>query len=110
MKQFKLKGNIMNIKKMINKNWEKNVLYLLIALIAFSFSLFKWNSQIWIAAWIAPVFLLRFTRNNKWASSVIFGFLVLLISYLIGFLPAFASFNLDSDIKNTIISPTIDHS
>ena len=72
---------------MIKKNWILNVLYLVITLIAFSLSMFKTDNPIWIAAWIAPVFLIRFMRNSKWALAVILGFITLQIASFIGLLP-----------------------
>ena len=72
---------------MLKKKWIPNGLYLVIALIAFSFSMFKMDNPVWIAAWIAPVFLIRFMRDNKWAFAVISGFIVLQIASFIGLLP-----------------------
>ena len=75
---------------MIKKKWILNGLYLVITLIAFSLSMFKMNNPVWIAAWIAPVFLIRFMRNNKWVFAVIVGFITLQIAVFIGVLPLFA--------------------
>jgi apolipoprotein N-acyltransferase len=72
---------------MVKKNWIPNGLYLVVTLVAFSFSIFKTDNPIWIAAWIAPVFLIRFMRNSKWAPAVISGFITLLIASFIGLLP-----------------------
>jgi apolipoprotein N-acyltransferase len=71
----------------IKKKWILNGLYLVITLIAFSLSMFKMDNPVWIAAWIAPVFLIRFMRNNKWVFSIILGFIVLQIASFISFLP-----------------------
>jgi apolipoprotein N-acyltransferase len=64
-----------------------NGLYLVITLIAFSLSMFKMDSPVWIAAWMAPVFLIRFIRDSKWVSAVIVGFLALQIAVFIAILP-----------------------
>lgn len=56
---------------MIKKKFILNGLYLVIALIAFSLSFFKTDNQVWIAAWIAPVLLIRFMRTNKWVFAVV---------------------------------------
>jgi apolipoprotein N-acyltransferase len=72
---------------MIKKKWILNGLYLGITLIAFSLSMFKMDNPVWIAAWIAPVFLIRFMRNNKWVFAVISGFIILQIAVFAGILP-----------------------
>lgn len=86
----------MNQKKKV-LNW----LYLVIALIAFSVSLFKWDNQVWIAAWIAPAVLMRLMRQNKWDWAVFQGFAVLLIAYIIGTYPVFESMNGESGGENS---------
>ena len=72
---------------MFKKKWLLSSIHLIIALIAFSFSIFKLNYPIWFAAWIAPVFLIRFIRKSKWIYAVVFSFLVLQISLFIGLIP-----------------------
>ncbi|MBN2531787.1 MAG: carbon-nitrogen hydrolase family protein [Spirochaetales bacterium] len=72
---------------MNKKEWIRNGLYLVVAFIAFSLSLFKFDNPVWITAWIAPVFLLRFMRNSKWILAVISGYIVLQIAVFTGILP-----------------------
>jgi apolipoprotein N-acyltransferase len=72
---------------MNKKKWILNGLYPIITLLAFSLSIFTLDNPVWIAAWIAPVFLIRFMRNSAWIPAVIFGFIVLQAASLIGFLP-----------------------
>ncbi|MBN1799732.1 MAG: carbon-nitrogen hydrolase family protein [Spirochaetales bacterium] len=72
---------------MNTKKWLYNGIYLAITLVAFSFSLFKFDNPVWIAAWIAPVFLIRFMRNSKWIFAVITGFVTLQLSIFIGLMP-----------------------
>lgn len=62
-------------------------IYLSITVIAFSLSMFKFDNPIWIAAWIAPVFLIRFMRCSKWIPAVVVGFLTLQTSVFIAMLP-----------------------
>jgi apolipoprotein N-acyltransferase len=69
------------------KKWLLNGLYLGISLLAFSLSMFKTDNPVWIAAWIAPVFFVRFMRDNKWLCAVIAGFLVLQTAVVIGLIP-----------------------
>jgi apolipoprotein N-acyltransferase len=69
------------------KKWILNGLYLVITLTAFSLSMFKMDNPVWIAAWIAPVFLIRFMRNSKWVPVVVAGFLVLQMAVFIAMLP-----------------------
>jgi hypothetical protein len=45
---------------MNKKIWILNGLYIVITLVAFSLSMFKFNNPVWIAAWIAPVFFNAF--------------------------------------------------
>ena len=73
--------NVFRNKKLIN------AIYLIIALIAFSLSIFKTDNPIWIAAWIAPIFLIRFMRNTKWPFAILFSFLTLQIASFIGSIP-----------------------
>ena len=75
------------MKKIIKNKRLVNAIYLVITVIAFSLSIFKTDSPIWIAAWIAPIFLLRFMRDNKWSLSIILGFIVLQIASFIGLIP-----------------------
>lgn len=63
------------IHKILKNKWLINAIYLIIALIAFSLSIFKTDSPVWIAVWIAPVFLIRFVRGNKWSLAVVLGFI-----------------------------------
>ena len=72
---------------MIKKKWILNVLYLAITLTAFSISSFRMNNPVWIAAWIAPVFMIRFIRSNKWVLAVVSAFIVLQIAVFAGILP-----------------------
>lgn len=75
------------MKKIIKNKRLVDAIYLVITVIAFSLSIFKTDSPIWIAAWIAPIFLLRFMRDNKWSLSIILGFIVLQIASFIGLIP-----------------------
>jgi len=75
------------MKKILKNKWLINAIYLIITLTAFSLSIFKTDSPVWIAAWIAPIFLLRFMRNNKWSLAVVLGFIILQIAYFIGLIP-----------------------
>jgi apolipoprotein N-acyltransferase len=75
---------------MIKKKWILNVLYLIITLIAFSLSVFKMDNPIGIAAWIAPIFLIRFMRSSKSIYAVVSGFFVLQTAVFIGILPMMA--------------------
>jgi apolipoprotein N-acyltransferase len=69
------------------KKWILNGLYLVITLIAFSLSMLKMDNPVWIAAWIAPVFLIRFMRNSNWVPAVVVGFLVLQMAVFMAMLP-----------------------
>ena len=69
------------------KKWITNGLYFIVTLIAFSLSVFKLNNPVWIAAWIAPVFLIRFMRNNKWIFGIISSYLILQTAVFIGIIP-----------------------
>lgn len=60
------------------------------AVIAFAISLFAFSHPVWIAAWIAPVLLMRFIRGNRWIVSIIAGFLVLQTANMIGMVPFLA--------------------
>jgi hypothetical protein len=55
--------------------------------------MFKMDNPVWIAAWIAPVLLIRFMRNSKWIYAVISGFIVLQIARFIGLLPLMTMVN-----------------
>ena len=72
---------------MTTKKWMNNGLYLVIATAAFSLSVFRLDSSIWIAAWIAPVFLIRFMRTSRWVAAVVLGYVALQIAYLLGSWP-----------------------
>jgi apolipoprotein N-acyltransferase len=74
---------------MTGKKWLLDGLYLVIATAAFSLSAFRLDSAIWIAAWIAPVFLIRFIRTSRWVPAVILGFVVLQLSLALGSWPLF---------------------
>jgi apolipoprotein N-acyltransferase len=74
---------------MNRKKWILSGLYLGVSLAAFSLSTFKIDNPIWIAGWIAPVFLIRFMRDNKWALSIVLCFLTLQIASIIGAIPRF---------------------
>ncbi len=65
---------------MKTKNTISSILLLLIGGIGITLTGINWN--IGLAAWLAPVFLLRYTRNAKWFQFLIF-FLILCISGMI---------------------------
>jgi apolipoprotein N-acyltransferase len=77
----------MDMKKRL---WFRNGLLLVGAVIAFALSMFAFAHPVWIAAWIAPMLLMRFIRGNKWIVSLIAGFLVLQTANMIGMVPFFA--------------------
>ncbi|MBN2006359.1 MAG: hypothetical protein JXA21_23605 [Anaerolineae bacterium] len=87
---------------MITKKWILNGIYLVIALLAFSFSLFKYDNQVWIAAWIGPVFLIRFMRTNKWVPAAILGFVVLQIAVALGMIPMIASMDAETNMTGNM--------
>jgi len=87
---------------MLKKKWIPNGLYLVITLIAFSISVFKTDNPVWIAAWIAPVFLIRFMRNIKWLFAVISGFITLQIAAFIGLLPQLSLYSTAASISEEI--------
>ena len=94
----------------MKRKWMLNGIFLVIALVAFSLSLFKYDHQVWITAWIAPIFMIRFMRENKWLLSVIFGFLVLQTALGIGMSQMFSSVGLGSapgDISLIMIKGSI---
>ena len=72
---------------MTRKRWILNSLYLLVALAAFSLSIFKMDNPVWIAAWIAPILLIRYMRNCRWVPAVVLGFVVLQVAVILGLLP-----------------------
>lgn len=72
---------------MNKKKWMLNGLYLVITLLAFWLAMFKVDHPVWIAAWIAPVFLIRFMRDSKWIPAVLLGFVTLQIASIVGMLP-----------------------
>lgn len=49
------------------------------------------NNHVWFAAWIAPVFLIRYTRTNTWANAVILGSLAITTAYVGGLVPTLAA-------------------
>ncbi|MBN1799734.1 MAG: carbon-nitrogen hydrolase family protein [Spirochaetales bacterium] len=67
--------------------WLHNGTYLTITLLTFALSLLKSDNSVWIAAWIAPVFMIRFMRHNKWGFAVIAGFIALQLADFLGSLP-----------------------
>jgi apolipoprotein N-acyltransferase len=75
--------------EMNRKKWILSGLYLAISLVAFSLSMFKIDNPVWIAGWIAPVFLIRFMRDNKWILSIVLCFIALQIASFIGAIPRF---------------------
>ena len=85
---------------MKSKKWVVNSLYLIIAILAFSQSVLKCNDSMWIAAWIAPVFFLRFMRESKWVFAVIAGFILLQAAHLIGSLPLFGLYSSTASMSN----------
>lgn len=72
---------------MNKKKWIIQGIFFCISTIAFSLSLFKFDNPVWLAAWIAPIFFIRFIRNKKWLLAVIAGFLTLQLSVFIGLIP-----------------------
>jgi apolipoprotein N-acyltransferase len=72
------------------KKWLLNILYLVIALITFSLSIFKMDNHVWFAAWIAPIFLIRYMRINKWTNAVILCTTIITLAYFSGLLPFYA--------------------
>ncbi|HEQ71639.1 MAG TPA: hypothetical protein ENN69_04040 [Spirochaetia bacterium] len=82
MRIIAIEGGEMNKRK-----WILNIIYIVISLIAFSLSLFRFNNPVWFAAWIAPVFFLRFLRSHKWLVAVIAGFITLQFAVFIGLIP-----------------------
>jgi apolipoprotein N-acyltransferase len=64
--------------------------YLLIALAAFSVSIFRTNDSVWLAAWIAPVFLMRFVRTSRWTPAVLPGFVAVQAALFIALVPLFS--------------------
>lgn len=86
------------------KRWV-NCVVLLTAVMAFAFSFFKWDNQLWIAAWIAPVFLIRFMRTNKWIIALVLGFVALELSLGIGFLQMFSRMDMQTMTGN--LNPSI---
>ena len=87
------------------KKWLVNAIYILIVILMFSLSLFRYNNQVWIAAWLAPIFFIRFIRNNRWLPSVILGFFTLQITLGIGMLQMFSSL----DMENVAAGMDISH-
>lgn len=71
----------------MKSNWLKNIIYLVISTICISLSVFNFGTSVWIAAWIGPILLMRFIRNNKWLISVLFSFIILQVSFMIGMIP-----------------------
>lgn len=69
------------------KKWLLSSLYLIITIAAFALSAFKFDNPVWIAAWIAPIFLIRFMRANKWIPAVVFGFLVMQVAFFAAMIP-----------------------
>lgn len=71
----------------MKSNWLKNIIYLVISTICISLSVFNFGTSVWMAAWIGPIFLIRFIRNNRWLISVLLSFVILQISFMIGMIP-----------------------
>lgn len=72
---------------MTGKKWMHDGFHLVIATAAFSLSVFRLDSSIWIAAWIAPVFLIHFVRTSRWVPAVVLGYVVLQLSLALGSWP-----------------------
>ncbi len=85
--------------------WILDGFHLAIAVAAFSSSLFKWDNQVWIAAWAAPVLLLRFTRTHSWLPATLWGFATLQLALGIGFLQMFARLDMQTMAGN--MSPAL---
>jgi len=92
--------NGMNDASAHKTRWILDGLHLAIAVAAFSFSLFKWDNQVWIAAWAGPVLLLRFTRTHRWLPAALLGFAILELALGIGFLQMFARLDMQTMAGN----------
>ena len=75
---------------MNRSNRIRSVICLAVALAALSLSVFRSSSPVWIAAWIAPIVLMRFTRDGRWPFAVLLGFLLIQVAVIIGMIPLFS--------------------
>jgi len=75
---------------MVRKNWLWNPVFLLVGCAALALSIFRPNNPVWIAAWIAPVFLIRFVRSSRWAAAAGLGFLTVQAAIFVGMIPLFS--------------------
>ena len=71
----------------MNKKKVVNMLYLLVGVIGFSLAPFKIDNPVWIAAWIAPIFMIRFMRSTRWIPAIVVGFLALQTAQFAALLP-----------------------
>lgn len=60
---------------------------LIVAILGFSQSVFNLQYSLFLAAWIAPLAMMRFIRNSKWWVSVVVGLIALQIAVMLGSLP-----------------------
>jgi apolipoprotein N-acyltransferase len=63
------------------------VLFLLIGVASFSFAVFKLDNPVWLAAFVGPVFMMRFVRGTRWPVAIILGFVGLVVASFIGMIP-----------------------
>ena len=80
----------------MKKTWLVDSLYLIITIAAFALSAFKFDNPVWIAAWIAPIFFMRFMRDSKWMPAVIIGFLVMYVAFFVAMIPTMSMMDTSS--------------
>jgi apolipoprotein N-acyltransferase len=71
-------------------NWIRNLVFLLVACASLSVSLFRGSNPVWVAAWVAPVFLMRFVRKTRWTAAVLLGLLAVQLAVVVGLIPLFS--------------------